>query len=988
MSAVHQRVRTVYSRTLLAAVALLPAIACERAAVPENRFYDTQIQPVLNTFCVGDTSPCHKIDPATNTALGNLDLSSFEAVHARPDVLRTYGSYPESLLLLKSIPEDTTFIPFGGKVFSSQIRHAGGKPLVRNSDAFELLKRWLSNGATRTGLAENKDRRQGSGSCNNTIPADETRPAADRNSASYKSFVSDVQPFVRASCSYSTCHGSPQSDFYVTCGDTEEQLDFNFLRVSSFVTPAGRAVEQSEVLLRPLDPKAGGVNHTGGAFFSSTNNDQYKKLKAFAELVKKNPQEPLARTEGEAFFGDHVMPVLIRRGCSLETCHSPNGFNDFRLRPGALGFMSAFSVRRNYETSLHEFLSVDVADVRLTRLVRKNIFFSDGGIAHRGGALLESPNENIQQPCPAVFDPDTATAFCTVTQWHKLEREARKADVSPLTAASTLALAFVSRPPNPDSLLEFDTFRGGADLKLGDAVLGAAQRIQKVENLRSGLTACVGLAGRTDLDVRGPEFSVDGTKLVFAARIGAAEGLDLWMLDLASTACTRLTNDAGRKQGEVRVHNFDPVFAPNGAIVFASTRAGTFTLKRFLPNADLYRVAADLNFANVERMTVLTNSELSPAFMANGQLSFTAEKATPDFYQLSGRRINWDLSDYHPLLAQRKDSDDTFGKVRPSVGYAQATEIREDLDRNFLIVLSGVDAKSGGGALALFNRSVGTFEEGRNEPSFLRAMTFIDPQATGRPGTQGVYRSPFPTPNGEVLASFAANVSDPAADTARYDLVLVDPITNVRRTIVPGDTLSLVEPALGYKRAGRQLFNNVPQLVFGGHHDPKLAGAVMHLPDLPMLVTLLGSNLRRGRNVTAMDKGKSLRVYEALAPISPVTDPAQLLGTEKVFSSRKLLGVANLESDGSLKVALPAGKPVILELADAAGKAVFTMSEEHQMGVGEVITPGVPRKLFNAVCGGCHGSITGKELDVAVSVDALTGASVSLSRDLEPKALR
>jgi hypothetical protein len=988
MGNVNQRVLAVYCRTLLAAMATLPVVACERAAVPENRFYDTQIQPVLNSFCVGNTSPCHKIDPATNTALGNLDLSSFEAVHARPDVLRTYGSYPEPLLLLKSIPEDTTFIPFGGKVFSSQIRHSGGKPLVRNSEAFELLKRWLSNGATRTGLPENKDRRKGTGSCNSTIPADETRPAVDRNSASYKAFASDVQPFVRTSCSYSTCHGSPQSDFYLTCGDTDEQLDFNFLRVSSFVSPDGRDVEQSEVLLRPLDPKAGGVNHTGGAFFSATNNDQYKKLKAFAEMVQKAPIEPLSRTEGETFFGEHVMPVLIRRGCSLETCHSPNGFNDFRLRPGALGFMSAFAVRRNYETILHEFLSVDVADVRMTRLVRKNIFPSDGGIAHRGGALLESPNENIQQPCPAEFDAATATAFCTVAQWHRLEREARKADVSPLTVASTLPMAFISRPPNPDSLLEFDTFEGGADLKLADALLGSGARIEKVDNVRSALTTCVGLSGRTDLDVRGPEFSVDGTKLVFAARIGAAEGLDLWLLDLTSKACSRLTNDAGRKQGEVRVHNFDPVFAPNGAIVFASTRAGTFTLKRFLPNADLYRVAADLNFMNAERMTVLTNSELSPAFMANGQLSFTGEKATPDFYQLSGRRINWDLSDYHPLLAQRKDSDDTFGKVRPSVGYAQATEIREDLDRNFLMVLSNVDAKSAGGALALFNRSVGPFEEGRNEANFLKAMIFVDPQATGRPGTRGVYRSPYPTPNGEILASFAANVTNPAADVARYDLVLVDPNTNVRRTLIPGDTQSLVEPTLGYKRAGRQLFNNVPQLVFGGRHDPKISGAVMHLPDFPMLVTLLGSNLRRGRNVTSMDKGKTLRVYESLAPSSPMSDPAQLMGTEKVFSSRKLLGMANLESDGSLKVALPAGKAVILELADASGKAVFTMSEEHQMGVGEVITPGVPRKLFNAVCGGCHGSITGKELDVAVSVDALTGASVSLSRDLEPKALR
>lgn len=988
MSDVPFQVRRFASRApFFTLAALLPLGACERAPVPENRFYDTQIQPVFNSFCVGNTSPCHKIDPATGTALGNLDLSSFEAVHQRPDVLRTYGTYPESLLLLKAIPEDTTFIPFAGKTFTSEIRHAGGKPLTRNSDAFELLKRWLSNGASRTGLAENQDRRKGSGGCNSTVPADETRPAVDRGSASYKAYVSDVQPLVRSSCSYSTCHGSPQSDFYVTCGDTDEQKDFNFLRIASFVAPTGRAVEQSELLLRPLDPKGGGVNHTGGAFFSSTSDETWKKLRAFADLVQKAPTEPAARTPGEAFFSEHVMPVLIRRGCSLEACHSPNGFNDFRLRPGALGFMSTFALRRNYETALREFVSLDSPDVRLSRLVRKNIFLSNGGIAHRGGSLLESPNEDVKQPCPSPFNAETATAFCTLAQWHKQEREDHKADVSAFATGETLPLAFVSRPPNGEGLLEFDTFAGGADLKLGDATVNALGRIEKVNNVRSALVGCAGLTPGAGLDVRGPEFSYDASKLVFSARLGANEGFDLWMLDLATNVCTRLTSDAGRKVGDVRVHNFDPVFAPNGAIVFSSTRAGTLTLKRFLPNADLYRVGADLNFSAAERMTFLTNSELSAAFMANGQLTFTAEKATPDFYQLSGRRINWDLSDYHPLIAQRKDSDDTFGKMRPSVGYAQATEIREDLDRNFLVILSDLNAKGAGGALGLFNRSVGPFEEGRGEPQFLRALSLVNPQVTGRPGTKGAYRSPYPTTNGEVLVSYAPNVADPANDVPRYDLVLVDPTTNAQRTLVPGNTQSLVEPALGYKRAARQLFNNVPQLVFGGHYDPKVPAAIMHLPDVPMLATLLGSNLRRGRNVAAMDKGKALRVFEVTAPTSN-TDANQLSGAEKVYSVRKPLGSAELESDGSLKVALPVGKPLILELVDGAGKAVFTMTEEHQLGPGEVITPGVPRKLFNAVCGGCHGSISGKELDVAVSVDALTGASVSLSRDREPKALR
>jgi hypothetical protein len=40
--------------------------------------------------------------------------------------------------------------------------------------------------------------------------------------------------------------------------------------------------------------------------------------------------------------------------------------------------------------------------------------------------------------------------------------------------------------------------------------------------------------------------------------------------------------------------------------------------------------------------------------------------------------------------------------------------------------------------------------------------------------------------------------------------------------------------------------------------------------------------------------------------------------------------------------------------------------------------------MFDAVCGGCHGSVTGEELDVLVTADALTGASASESQGESP----
>jgi len=976
-------------------VALLSA-GCSIKKPEEKHYYDQHIQPIFNQFCASNTSPCHAVEPNTGTAFGNLDLSSYEGVQKRRDVLRKYGSYPLPLLLLKAIPETSVRISYFKDQLPSEIRHAGGKPLETSSDAYGVLVKWLENGANREGIAPDPKSNEGLGACNTALPPDRDVSTVDTGSDAYQKFTADVMPKLKESCAFGTCHSSPQSDFYITCGNDDDQLRFNFLQAADFVAPAGTAAEQSEVLLRPLAPVGGGVSHTGGIFFSSRSDETWLKWKAWAVAVQMDPPASAAKSPGQMFFEANVMPVLLKRGCALEGCHSPDGFNDFRLRPGAQGFFAPSALKRNYTTTLEEFMALDSVDVRQSRIVKKNIFAQSGGISHRAGALLETAlmeteKADSSKDCPPwdAAMPANNTALCTFNEWHRLERADRAAVVSPMASGDVLPLAYVVRPPDPDSLLEFDTFRGGADLMVADAKVGArgALSASSVTNARSVLGKCAGLAAGT-ADVRGPEWNYDGTKLVFAGRSSEASGLDLWLVDLAAGgACTQLTSDGGRMQGPVKVHNFDPVFAPNGAIVFASTRSGSLTQKTFLPNADLWRSGPNANFASVEQMTFLLNSELGPAFMQDGRLSFTAEKASPDFYQVAGRRMNWDLTDYHPLLAQRAQSTDTFtDTLYQSVGYSQATEIREGLDRNFLVILSDIGAHGGGGALATFNRSIGPFQADRTDAAFLKSVQLIDPSATGRDGTRGVYRSPFSLPDGQILASYDGSVTSPGAATPKYALVAFNPTAGTRTVLVNDPARSIVEAVVGYKRAETLLFRNLPQLVFGGHVGVPGGYGVMHFPDLPMVATLLGANLRQGRNVDLMDKAVGLKVYEDLPP--PSADPGGLVGSQLVYSNRQPVGTARFEADHSLKVYVPVQKPLILELVDASGNPVLTMREEHQLAAGEYVTPGVPRKLFNGVCGGCHGSISGSELDIAVTPDALTGASASLSRDLEPKPLQ
>jgi hypothetical protein len=229
------------------------------------------------------------------------------------------------------------------------------------------------------------------------------------------------------------------------------------------------------------------------------------------------------------------------------------------------------------------------------------------------------------------------------------------------------------------------------------------------------------------------------------------------------------------------------------------------------------------------------------------------------------------------------------------------------------------------------------------------------------------------------MVSYTASMS-----TLDWGIYLFNPRTGGRPAaplIAPPAGRAVTDAVLAYKYPARTLYLNRRQLVFGGDNGgPDTSHATLHMPDAPMVFTMLTGNLRRGRPVDAFRAAQYLAVYsEGACPASGCA-----ANTNGIFQSRQLLGKAQLASDGSVRVQLPAQTGVVLELQDGNGTPVVTMGEEHQLGPGEEISMGVSETLFDAVCGGCHGSVSGHELDIAVTSDALTGASQSLSATSSP----
>jgi hypothetical protein len=165
-----------------------------------------------------------------------------------------------------------------------------------------------------------------------------------------------------------------------------------------------------------------------------------------------------------------------------------------------------------------------------------------------------------------------------------------------------------------------------------------------------------------------------------------------------------------------------------------------------------------------------------------------------------------------------------------------------------------------------------------------------------------------------------------------------------------------------------------------------------------LLGTLLFSNTREGRPLDARVSG--LALYQPMPPPESLLDlqaaPRDVIEDDfgRFYQSLRSLGSARAAPDGSLRARVPAGVPLTMALTNAEGgllsfqggspfDGVMRQREAFQVYPGERMRQGIPRTFFDGLCGGCHGSVSGDELDIGIRVDVLTSASRTLADDTE-----
>lgn len=1002
------------ARGLLCCAALLTVLAgCNPPLESDASYFDERIAPILRSNCAAALVGCHLQDSHGNAA-GNLDLTSYDSLMRRRDVLAPFGPYPVGLLLMKasepqyivvdtfeppdpSSPNDRTL------TITTDVRHGGGQVIAMGSTGYNELRRWIDSGFARTGVDTDHSQTErgvcspGIGFNNFEVNRFETATAA-ADPESFRRFTEEVQPLLRARCAGSFCHGDRLRGYYLACGDTEQEIRWNyFISVWFLADPP----EDSELLRRPLSVSRGGNPHVGGDIFATEDAPEYQALDGWArDLLARNPDAvrelDFYATQGFRYFVNRVEPVLVRKGCMFQNCHSAIAQNqDLQLLAGSGGRFSRASQHRNHGTA-RGFLSLYSEDPNQSRIIAKNLFPPDNvtggvGVAHRGGALFEEFREPATPDLCAAYDADTdpldeIPAYCILVRWQQIEREeaiAQGAVMPELMAA----VVWVERPLGVGETTDFDTYRPGADLLIATPSVAADGSLSLGPSV-SVLEGC-GLT-RATADVRRPSVSWDATRIAFAARSSADQPLRLYWMDSDGGGCRPVPNVAApvSEENGILTHDFDPAFSPNGEIVFASTRGNldraaytyqgpTRTPAAMEPNANLY-VFTQFGETPVRQLTHLLNQEVQPALTVNGRVMYTVEKRQPEFHQIALRRMNLDGGDFRPF----------FG-ARSSVGFESISSPIQLPNLNVGFVAGPLHATDGAGSIGFLNLSLGVDQSDRDPGD----RSYLHSQRT--PGVGGMYRSPATLPTGRVLVSCDLSTTDPMAGPFDFDLCELDPSSGNVRIVLSAPGMALVDPVAVYARYvkpsqaviesdGETL--DRPLLQFDRTH----AEVIFH--DFPMQVSLEFTNVRALHPVDDRIRG-----FDALEPLPPpptartFSDVADRTVTDRfgpMYVANRVLGHVDLEADNSAAVIFPGGTPLLYRPTDASGTPLEFLAdgafsgsmmprEADQYYPGEQGRRGIPRRLFNSLCGFCHAAISGSELPVSTNPDVLTGASQS-----------
>jgi cytochrome c553 len=393
--------------------------------------------------------------------------------------------------------------------------------------------------------------------------------------------------------------------------------------------------------------------------------------------------------------------------------------------------------------------------------------------------------------------------------------------------------------------------------------------------------------------MRDPQVHYDAKKVLFSYRKGGTHHYNLFEINLDGTGLKQLTSGDW--------DDIEPVYLPDGGIVFCSTRCKRYILCWIAPAATLHRCNAD--GSNIRRLSSGVATETTPAILPDGRILFTrweyVNRASTQFKQLW--TMNPDGSGVMTYYGNMHPNGCEFIDARPIPGNGKVVYIN-----------GGHCTNEHAGAMMLL--------ELNNGPDDLSSV---------KPILGGNNRDPFPIASGAFLAARG------------NEIILVDDQGKAQRIYRTG--MMVHEPRL--------IAQHPREAVIPSHLNPEKATGSLFLTDVNI-----------GRNMAGLKPGtiRKLLVMEQLPkPVNYHGGGTTPIAHGGKWTLNRILGTVPVEADGSANFEVPAGRSIYLAALDENDLSVKQMRSfltvmpgEHASCIGchenRTMTPPVTRPTLAA----------------------------------------
>ncbi|MFN0150275.1 MAG: hypothetical protein ACKVU1_06120 [bacterium] len=386
--------------------------------------------------------------------------------------------------------------------------------------------------------------------------------------------------------------------------------------------------------------------------------------------------------------------------------------------------------------------------------------------------------------------------------------------------------------------------------------------------------------------VSDPCVSFDGRHILFSMRPPGGSWRNIYEIGVDGGDLRQVTSGGG--------HDFDPLYLPDGRIMFTSSRGGEMDEYNHAPSEHLYRCNAD--GSECERVSFNQSDDFDPALLPDGKIVYT-------------RWEHFGTMNRFPLFFTNPDGSGTFHKFGPhgrNFFHAQPTPDGR------IIAIESTRIEGDAGPIAVLK-----LEEGPADPvdeSAGKHWDVVTPEITngGTPWPYGAFKYPFPLGGNRYVVCYTL----PAAEEDESDFALYTFTLAQAGAGTPENPATFTISDLSFLYNDPNMNEYDAQLIAPRERPPIIPSVVNKQLDYGIFMAQDVFN--RGTNDGQERPRKGIDAIDRIAVIVGRPTKVGEMGdfSANEFEKRALLGFAPVYADGSFRIKVPSDTPISFATLD------------------------------------------------------------------------